>query len=807
MAGQANIDINVKTTTLGDLDNKLASLNDEIKDVGINSKEFKKLSREIQKTQAVADKTSKAVRGIDAGALAGDIAKVSGGLGAAGLAISSFTGENEALEETLKKTNAVLALSATGEAIYTATKKDGEIATIASNVATKASAIAQGAYTAVVGTSTGALKLFKLALAATGIGLILVGVGLLVANWDKLSKVISGSSGKIKEFAKNVLIFLGPFGQAILLVDKFAESIGGWGNLLTAGISVFKTFFTSFSEIADSVGTILSGIFTLDLDKIKAGIAAGAKIFKDGAKKAIEESEKEKAKQQLIEDLKATAVERERNIKRLEAAKASDAEIFAAKKQFLEDKLKLEELEAGKETDLYKDTQIELLALETTFGAERLKIREANNKKAIEDAKKLNAELDTLIDFDIDSEKEVVVENFIPGPKAIAEELERVITQIETELARLERSFLESGDKTLDGIKRNANERLNIELTASNAISAAIFKQIGLSEEGSIEKIKYEKLYQEALLESVKIQEEITETQTESTLTTSEFFEKLGQETQDFFEVVNAGLGLLSAIAANTKSDIDAIGVIYDNQTILIEENYARQAAAAGENANAIAAIEAEKNQRLAAVDAKRRAEEQKLRIKAAKQTFALDAGQIISSGALAIIKAIATLGPIAGPIAGILIGATTGIQLGIAEKAKNSAIAAAQSGGGGSVSSSSSSSGGSSNGGRSGFATGGLVQGAGSGTSDSINARLSDGEFVINAAATSQYLPLLEQINNGAKGLNNSSAGTNPELLALLKKLDIRLSRAPKAYVVSSEIQKGLDSDALLERRASLTN
>jgi len=45
-------------------------------------------------------------------------------------------------------------------------------------------------------------------------------------------------------------------------------------------------------------------------------------------------------------------------------------------------------------------------------------------------------------------------------------------------------------------------------------------------------------------------------------------------------------------------------------------------------------------------------------------------------------------------------------------------------------------------------FADGGQVHGPGSGTSDSILARLSDGEFVVNAKSTSEYLPLLEAIN-----------------------------------------------------------
>lgn len=46
--------------------------------------------------------------------------------------------------------------------------------------------------------------------------------------------------------------------------------------------------------------------------------------------------------------------------------------------------------------------------------------------------------------------------------------------------------------------------------------------------------------------------------------------------------------------------------------------------------------------------------------------------------------------------------------------------------------------------------ATGGMISGPGTGTSDSILARLSNGEFVVNARATAENLPLLTAINNG---------------------------------------------------------
>jgi len=51
-------------------------------------------------------------------------------------------------------------------------------------------------------------------------------------------------------------------------------------------------------------------------------------------------------------------------------------------------------------------------------------------------------------------------------------------------------------------------------------------------------------------------------------------------------------------------------------------------------------------------------------------------------------------------------------------------------------------------------FPTGGAVRGPGTGTSDSILARVSNGEFVVNAKDTAKNLPLLEAINAGQLGM-----------------------------------------------------
>ena len=48
------------------------------------------------------------------------------------------------------------------------------------------------------------------------------------------------------------------------------------------------------------------------------------------------------------------------------------------------------------------------------------------------------------------------------------------------------------------------------------------------------------------------------------------------------------------------------------------------------------------------------------------------------------------------------------------------------------------------------GYAQGGMIEGPGSGTSDSIPAMVSNGEFIVSAKRTKQYLPLLQEIAKG---------------------------------------------------------
>ena len=94
-------------------------------------------------------------------------------------------------------------------------------------------------------------------------------------------------------------------------------------------------------------------------------------------------------------------------------------------------------------------------------------------------------------------------------------------------------------------------------------------------------------------------------------------------------------------------------------------------------------------------------------------------------------------------------------------------------------------------------MASGGMVSGFGSGTSDSINARLSRGESVINARSTRMFRPLLSQINEAGGGrgfdggLEDNAGGMTTGVV--------------KAFVVTDDITNSQDKLTKIRRKATI--
>ena len=92
-------------------------------------------------------------------------------------------------------------------------------------------------------------------------------------------------------------------------------------------------------------------------------------------------------------------------------------------------------------------------------------------------------------------------------------------------------------------------------------------------------------------------------------------------------------------------------------------------------------------------------------------------------------------------------------------------------------------------------FAQGGLVTGPGTGTSDSINAMLSNGEAVINANSTAQFGSLLSQINQAGGGVPIPSGPEDKSNSPMIV----------KTYVVASEMSSQQEADKRLNDIAKI--
>jgi hypothetical protein len=102
------------------------------------------------------------------------------------------------------------------------------------------------------------------------------------------------------------------------------------------------------------------------------------------------------------------------------------------------------------------------------------------------------------------------------------------------------------------------------------------------------------------------------------------------------------------------------------------------------------------------------------------------------------------------------------------------------------------------------GYATGGIVRGPGSGTSDSIPARLSNGEAVMTAQAVSMFGPVLSQMNQagGGVGFNSSTisfAGPDRPKSSFPSDAN-QTTQIIKTYVVEGELTTAQQRQARLK-------
>lgn len=235
------------------------------------------------------------------------------------------------------------------------TVKDAVEATALFAKQSKISTTIQAAYATVVGASTGAMKIFRLALVGTGIGAIVVGLGLLIANFDKVKKVVMNLIpglaviGDIfNSLVETVTDFVGITSDATRELDRLGEQANKTLAKNKFALDAYGDTYDQYTKrkieannkYAQHVKDINEDETLSEKEKLaKLKIlreTADREIEKASTDRQAEKDKKAKEAQDKINDANKAAADKEladrkaANAKLLEEQKAFNAEILKA---------------------------------------------------------------------------------------------------------------------------------------------------------------------------------------------------------------------------------------------------------------------------------------------------------------------------------------------------------------------------------------------------------------------------------------------------------------------------------------------
>lgn len=286
MAKKVNIEIDVDSKSLGQLEQELEKVNEELRDLDRTSDAFKEAAAKSQILNKEIEKINNEIEGfnLDDKLMAADgAAKVFGGSLAAAVGTLGTLGiESEAFGEFEEKAASAIAV---GLGIKDVSEGFGQVAQAA-----KKSGVAAKLF----GSTT------RTALVATGVGAFAILLGTIVTNWDSITRAV-------KRFVNNV-----PF------IGKAIDAVKG----------AFDTLFEAAKPVLQFIGILPS----------EAEI--GSKKVKEATSETIKELEREIAiaeaggkSAQAIYDLKKRLLEAE--LQDLKDSNAEKEEIFAKETELL----------------------------------------------------------------------------------------------------------------------------------------------------------------------------------------------------------------------------------------------------------------------------------------------------------------------------------------------------------------------------------------------------------------------------------------------------------------------------------------
>ena len=788
MANEINIGINTTSdlSGLNQVDESVKSLKTQLKEAQANvaalSEKFGATSKEAvaaaKSAASLKDKIGDSKALTDAfnpdakfKAVSASLAGVAGGFSAVQGAMGLFGEESKDVEKAILKVQSAMALASGIQAI-------GESADAFKNMKTVA---------------VDAFKAIKGAIGATGIGLLVVALGTIYAYWDDIKAAVSGVSAEQKKLNKSA--------EDNLKTQKSKL------DTINAQDATMKLQGKSEKEILKIKLAQTNQVITASEVQLKNNIAT--------TKAQVEASKRNK--EILKGTLEFLTAPLALLLDGVDAVGKALGKNFGLKEGLYGGiaKLVFNPDEIQKEADITnKALEKELITLKNTRDSLTLQIRDVD-KKASDEQQKKREEQQKKREEKQKEEDEKAKERAEKSKELLAQQLKEqedllANSEVKKENLRNERAKKEIEQTTILKDRKAAldNEEANhvrlLEEAKTKDKEAAYAKEIEIQNSRDIG-------FEEDLQKQLEHYEEIFAIQVKfgkSTIETQIQIDKTKEALRK--ENYNKELELLTAQYTNLENDLVkqqefnekklALQKLYGEKTLETENQIVEGKAKINKKEidDRASTIDAVGKMVVAGAEIgnfiadslKANAGKDKQRQKTAIRVGAASsiAGVIGSTasanaGFLANPASISTMGlaaavPIATNIASSLVAVANIIQQ------KNKAIAeidnASDSSGGGDVAKPTSK-----------FATGGLVQGMGTSTSDSIMANLSNGESVINAKSTAMFGNLLSNINQAGGGVafgNQNNA--NPIF---------------KTYVVASEMTSQIEANLKLKQIARL--
>jgi len=697
---------------------------------------------------------------------------LAGGFGLFQSAVGLADTENQHLNDTIKNLQIAMAALSSLIAIQNALKKESAMMTLANNAATKiATGIMSLFGVSVVVTST-AFKLLRAAIISTGIGILAVAIGELVAHWEDLTKWLKTSTDGMSEF-----------GKAINTVKEVA--MGVWEVIKTYIISPFA-----------ALGDIMKGDFMGAMNEMKKGIDVVGNYQKG-------------ANAQRVKDEQATQQ------KLLDAANAANSKALLGTAGVLEKSLEVDKARGVSAEELYKE---EMAILDMKIAGYRIAlnaIKDVNSdaykeqQKNLEDAMQKRdvtqaSETKRLADVAKQRAKDAATaakEQQQNQLDAIRQMQDSALELVKEGVEKQRQTIIQTADRQIEDIKIKLATEKNLTVTARQAMNDTIVNL----EQKKIQDL--DKLNDDAIAAQIDKEQKRIELQLAAVKSGTE--EEYNLKMQSIANQRDAELTANRALAEELRQDEADINAKYDKQVIqttdarnkeiynkqskqldlelqnrLLQvqqgslEQYDMEVQNAQDKYDAILnmddatkkalgisqeqytnmVLNAEKNMQDATTKRnKAYAESVATQLDAAQQigegfqqvleafagdnetlaafaktvalfNIALSTGEAIAKGIAAAqdVPFPGNLAAIATTIAAVLANVAKAKQLLSSEKQPKAPK----------------------------FATGGIVTGQGSGTSDSIVANLSNGESIMTASATSMFGPVLSALNQIGGGV-----------------------------------------------------